>query len=199
MLVWATEFPIAKGGCDDVLSVAKGTLITSPHTPWELDSFGEDPSNDLSRVELGLQSVTIGRIDSGLDHIAGLQHQWIENDEREWTTEVVGYEQAGNVLVSVRLDCNLLRPGLRLPIAKKPYVVRRLLEDLGGGNDAGLTVRDSPHRLEERAVEEAARLVTGKSGARLPVVYVSAGRFRQPFVDVDELARWLGGMAHVVV
>lgn len=200
MLVWATEFPVAVGsGCGDVLGVAKGTLATSPHSPWQTDSFGDDPTNEIKRLEMGGQVVTVGCVESESGQIAGLQHQWVENAEREWTTEIVGYESEGSTIVSVRLNCNLLRPGLRLPVPKKPYVVRRILEDLGGGDDSGLVVQDLPHRLAEPAVEDAARLVKGTSGVRLPVVYVSAGRFRQPFVDVDELARWLGGMAHVVV
>ncbi|MFN7916327.1 MAG: hypothetical protein U0Q55_13385 [Vicinamibacterales bacterium] len=200
MLVWATEFPIAsKNGCGDVLGVAKGTLATSPHSKWDIDSFGDDPSGELKRIELAGQTVTVGRVDADGESVAGLQHQWVENNEREWTTEIVGYEHQGKVLVSVRLDCNLLRPGLYLPTPKKPYVVRRILEDLGGGNDAGWTVADTPHRLQESQVDEAATIVKGTSGGRLPVVYVSVDRFRQPFVNVDALAQWLGGLAHVVV
>ena len=199
MLVWATEFPLAKGGCEDVLSVAKGTLVTSPHHPWEITSFGEDPVGELKQIELAGEKVIVGQIETGGLSTAGLEHQWVEDGEREWRTEVVACEQHGGIVAAVRLDCNLLRPGPRLPVPKKPYVVRRLLEDLGGGDDAGFTVGDAPHRLEEWAVEGAAKLVTGTAGVRLPVVYVSVGRFREPFVDVDELARWLGGMAHVVV
>jgi hypothetical protein len=200
MLVWATEFLVARGShCGDVLSVAKGTLATSPHSTWKTDSFGTDPSNEIVRHEVDDQVVSIACVDSESGHWAGLQHRWVEKNEREWTTEIVGYEEGDHVLVSVRLDCNLLRPGLSLPVPKKPYVVRRILEDLGGGDDAGFEVTDTPHHLGEAEVEDAARIVRGVSGVRLPVVYVSAGKARRPFVNVDELARWLGGMAHVVV
>lgn len=200
MLVWATEFPVATGNhCGDVLGVAKGCLASSPHSTWRVDSFGADPHNDVNRIERQGQVVTIGCADFGSDHGAGLQHQWIENGEREWTTEIVGFESNNQVLVSVRLDCNLLMPGLKLPAPKKPYFVKRLLEDLGGGSDAGFVVGDTPRRLAETNVDDAARIVKGTSGVKLPVVYVSAGRYRQPFVDVEELAKWLGGMAHVVV
>lgn len=200
MQVWATEFPLAKGNsCGDVLGVAKGWLAGSPHSSWQIDSFGNDPVDDLRRHEMGGQSVTICCYGSGPNSWAGLQQQWVENSAREWTTEIVANQNGDTVLVSVRLDCNLLQPGLELPTPKKPYVVRKLLEDLGGGFDAGLAVDDTAHRLGEADVDDAVAFVKGTSGARLPVVYVSAGRFRQPFVDVDELARWLGGMAHVVV
>lgn len=200
MLVWATEFPIAHGNhCGDILGVAKGCLASSPHSAWQADSFGDDPLNDLTRHDLGGQVVNIGCVDFESAHWAGLQHQWVEKGVREWTTEIVGYETQETVLVSVRLDCNVLLPGLDLPTPKKPYFVKRLLDDLGGGRDAGLVVGDRPHRLTETDVDDATRLVQGTSGARLPVIYSSVGRFRQPLIDVDELARWVGGMAHVVV
>ena len=177
----------------------KRTLASSPHTPWQINSFGDEPSDDTERLELEGQVVRIWCATSNNERIAGLQHVWIEDAEREWATEVVGYEAGGSTIVSVRLDCNLLRPGLQLPAPKKPYVVRRLLEDLGGGNDGGLMVQDSPHHLTEIDVDDAARLVLGRTGVRLPIVYVSVGRSRHPFVNVQTLAPWLGGMAHVVV
>ena len=200
MLVWATEFPLSRRrGCDDVLRVAKSTLASSPHTPWQGTSFGDDPTNDLKQLDLEDQVVTIGCATSTNERIAGLRHVWIEDAEREWATEAVGYEGGDGTIVSVRLDCNILRPGLPLRAPKKPYVVRRLLEDLGGGNDGGLVVQDSPHELAEVDVDVAASLVLGRTAVRLPVVYVSVGRSRRPLVDVLELAQWLGGMAHVVV
>jgi hypothetical protein len=123
----------------------------------------------------------------------------VEDGRREWTTEVVAHQSPEGVLVSVRLERSLLVPGLNIPPPKKPHVVRRLLEDLGGGSDRDLAVQDRPHRLAEAQVGDAARIVRGTAGYRLPVVYISAGRYGQPFVDPDELARWLAGMAHVVV
>ena len=200
MLVWATEFPVSsENGCNGVLTVAKNTLSASPHSLWRPELFGDDPTSEMKRLEQDGQVVTIGCAESQTEKIAGLQHQWVEDGEREWNTEIVGHEADGNVIVSVRLNCNLLRPGLTLPIAKKPYYVRQILEDLEGGEDAGLVVQDSPHFLAEPDVSVAARLVLGKSGVRLPVVYVSVGRSNRPFIDVRSLAQWLGGMAHVVV
>jgi len=128
-----------------------------------------------------------------------MQYQWTENGEREWTLEVVGYERSKATVVSIRVDCTLLRQGLKLPGPKKPYVVKQILHELGGGDDAGLMVSDVPHRLSEADVISAAKFVRGNASTRLPIVYVSVDRFKQPFVDVDQLANWLGGMAHVIV
>ena len=201
MLVWATEFPVTAGTrCEDVLSVAKRTLATSPHAPWHADDFSDGPTEELTRLEKDGHVVTTGMMASDSDRIAGVQHQWVERSDREWLLEIVGHQNDSSTVASVRLHCNGLRPGLRLPTPKKPYAIRKLLEDVGGGKDSGLEVQDQPHWLDEWAVDEAAKLVSGTSHVRLPVVYVSAlGGHRRSFVDVRKLAQWLGGMAHVVV
>lgn len=200
MLVWATEFPVTDGnGCDDVLAVAKGWLITSPHSRWNLSSFGNEPMREMTRHEVDGQSVTVGRIDLDGQRWAGLQYQWLENGRREWIAEVVAHQSGDSVLVSVRLERSLLQPGINTPAPNKPFVIKRLLQDLGGGNDNGLIVVDRPHRLAEAEVHAAAAIVRGNASYRLPVVYVSVGKKGQPFVDPDRLAARLGGMAHVVV
>jgi hypothetical protein len=164
MLVWATEFPVAaRSDCRDVLRVATETLATSPHSPWQADSFGASPTNELKPFVMDGHVVTVGHAEYDSGRIAGLQHQWVESSKREWITEIIGYENHGGTVVSVRLHCNLLRPGLQLPVPKKPFVVGRLLKDLGGGDDSWLVVQDHPHRLAESVVDDAASLVNGYS------------------------------------
>lgn len=200
MLTWATEFPLARrNGYADVLRVAKTVLATSPHSAWQADSFGDDPIAGLQSVETGGHTAMIGRAALNGETIAGLQERWVEHGKREWVTEVVGYERLGQTVASVRVNCNLRSPGLQWPKPKKPYVVSRILEELGGGNDGGLTVQAIPHLLAEVDVDVAARLMGGASETRLPVVYVSVGRLGRRSVEPIQLARWLGGMAHVVV
>jgi hypothetical protein len=90
MLVWATECPVKpENGCDDVLGVAKGWLVTSPHSKWGAASFSDEPLNELTRHELEGQVVSVGRVDVDGHRWSGLQHQWVENDRQEWTTEIV--------------------------------------------------------------------------------------------------------------
>lgn len=105
----------------------------------------------------------------------------------------------GDLRVSVRTHCHLLRAGTKLPRPNKPHIVKLLLEDLGGGDDAGVMVADEPLILEEADVELAAQLILGSRGNTLPVVYLSANRRGFPEVDAKRVSQWLGGMAHVVV
>jgi hypothetical protein len=200
MLTWATEFPVAKGGADDVLRIARHALETSPFTPWKIGELPYVPQNELVVAALGGHRVTQGtaRADDG-SVIAGSQHHWIEDDEREWTAEVLACESAGTTLAAVRVECNLLSPGPAVPVTKKPYVVKRLIQELGGADDAGFKVTDHSHRLGESDVDRAAQVVLGSTSARLPFVYVSVGKNRRPFIDTEELGYRLGGMAHVIV
>lgn len=200
MLTWATEFPIAKGGAEDVLRLSSSTLETSPFTPWHIGDLPNAAPNELTTVRSQGHTLTVGRAtasDGGI--IAGTKHHWIEDGEREWNTEVVAYELAGKTLAAVRVECSLLHPGPPVPTTKKPYIVRRILRELGGGIDDAFKVSDQVRRLSESDVELAAHVVRGSTNARLPVVYVSVGRHKRPYIDTDELATWLAGMAHVVV
>lgn len=189
-----------KGGASDVLRIAKHALETSPFTPWETGDLADPPRDELLVNSLDGHTATIGKAaaeDGGV--IAGTQHHWIEDGQREWNAEVVAYELNGNTLAAVRVECNLLSPGPPIPTTKKPYVVKKLIRELGGADDAGLRVVDHPHRLSESDVDLAVEIVRGNFAGRLPVVYVSVGRSRRPYIDTDELAGWLAGMAHVVV
>ncbi len=94
---------------------------------------------------------------------------------------------------------NRPRPAARLPVAKKPVVVRTLLHALGGGRDGELDVGENAYYLGNTEIEKAAKLIVGDSECRLPIVYVSANFYGGYALDVDRLANDLSGMAHVVV
>lgn len=200
MLVWATEFPATAGkSADDLLPVAKEWLVGSPHTEWTHAHFGDEPLGETTTYRAGGQIVAIARVEADGQRWAGVQQRWVENGEHEWTTEIVGYEHQGTLWISVRLDCNLLLPGLTLPVPKKPYLLKPLFERLGGGFDGILPIGNTPIVLDEDEVDLAASLMLGTARTRLPVVYVSVGGRGFHAVDTNRLAKWLAGMAHVVV
>lgn len=201
MLVWATEFPVANGKTsNDLLPLLIEWLVKSPHSEWTEAHFeAEVVLGEVTKYEAGGQTVLLAKVDTDHQRWTGLHQSWIENGEREWTTEIVGFEKDDSLWVSVRLDCNLLLPGLRLPSPKKPFIVKLLLQTLGGGYDAILPVSDAPIILQEDEVDLAAGLMIGTTRNQLPVVYVSAERAGHYAVDPEKLAKWLAGMAHVVV
>lgn len=90
-------------------------------------------------------------------------------------------------------------PTVKLPRAKTPIVIRKLLDEFGEFTDGVLPVSDKPHELKHVDVDTAAQLILGKGRCHLPVVYVSAGFHGDHGVNFRDLARDLAGMAHVVV
>lgn len=200
MLVWATEFPARRGAVvEDLRTIAKDWLVGSPHGSWQEADFADEPLNEITEYEVGAHKALVARAAVDGQEWYGMRHSWTENEQRTWVTEIVGHQGADRMLVSIRVDCNLLAPGLDLPTAKKPYIVRLAVERLGGALDGGLAVSDKPVELEEVDVEVASKIILGELDNTLPVVYVSTRRHQGPYVDAGELAKWLSGMAHVVV
>jgi hypothetical protein len=201
MLVWASEFPLTQGSsAKQFLDVAIKWLTGSPHTPWESTDFAVTPNPGTveSYAKEG-QSVQIGVVGEVGSLLVGLQQTWVEKEQRQWHTDIIFQESATEPWVAVRVNCELLRPGRRLPPPKKPYIVRLLIKELGGGEDSGLPVQDRAHQLAEADVADAVRIIDGSGQFKLPIVYVSATRTGTPAVNADELATWLSGTAHVVV
>jgi hypothetical protein len=200
MLVWATEFPARTDThADDLLNAAKEWLVGSPHSAWRDEDFGDEPMGEITRYSKAGQDISVMRVALDGQFWAGLRQAWVENSSREWVTDTVAHEKDGVTWISVRVHCNLLSPGSKLPTPRKPYLVKVLLRELGGGFDGILPIDDKPALLQEDEVDVAASLMRGTARNRLPVVYVSTDWSRNYAVDVKRLAADLAGMAHVVV
>lgn len=209
MLVWSANFPLAQGSTlDGLLDVSKTWLTGSPHSTWRDHHLDGDASGKILSLEHEGESVQIARFkaeqaDTGW---CGFRYARPERGERglqsQWTTEIVGHLADEVLLVSVRLQCDAVAMGQKLPRPKKPYIVRLLLERLGGGMDASLRISDRPALLRDSSEEDldlATRVVRGTLGNRLPVIYVSASFQNQPAVEPGALAEMVAGTAHVVV
>lgn len=201
MLVWATEFPTRDGSSiEDLLALTVKWLDGSPHHPWsEADIEWAVPEGTTVYRQEG-QVVEVGRAETERERWGGLRHKYVEEGkDREWLAAIVGHEDDAGLRVSVRLQCNLLAPGLKLPQPKKPYIVKQIIDRLGGGRDGGLPIGDEPIYLNEDEVDRATNYIAGDTRNDLPVVYVSAGWDGSPLIDAEELSKWLSGMAHIMV
>lgn len=200
MLVYATEFPARpEATVEQFLSLCHKWLSGSPHYPFkDLPPFNASDGDvqDLSRDGHELR---VAVIEEEAERRAGIRHSWTEDRRRTWTTEVLAAEDAEGLWIAVNVHCDVLEAGATPPAPKKPYIIKQLFAELGGGNDGGLAVKDTPHHFDETDVERAVAFHLGRSINKLPIVYVSRDFTGYPQVDVDYLARSLGGLAHVVV
>lgn len=199
MLSFATEFPVeADRTTVDFLQAMVTWISGSPHTGLSAEMLRDLLQKDEAHVENGKEKVQSLLATSPDVDLAGIRYSRHDND-LEWLTTVVFSRTSSDAWVGVRVECESQHAAARLPSAKKPVVVRTVLESLGGAADGPLPIRDTAHILTNTDIDLAAKLIRGDTGCRLPIVYVSA-RFQGGYIlDVNRLAADLSGMAHVVV
>lgn len=199
MLLFATEFSVsADRTTADFLNAMVTWISGSPHTSLSAERLRELLQKDEAFLQDGnerVQSLVSSSADVDLAGIRYSRH----DDDLEWLTTVVFSRTASDAWVGVRVECESQHAAARLPPAKKPVVVRTVLESLGGAADGPLPIRDRVHVLANADIDLAAKLIRGDAGCRLPIVYVSAQFQGGHILDVNRLAADLSGMAHVVV
>ncbi|GMU47203.1 MAG: hypothetical protein AMXMBFR26_19850 [Porticoccaceae bacterium] len=199
MLSFATELPIDRScGIADFLGTIAKWILGSPHTRLTAENLAGLASTAESHVRRGMEAIDAVTFAAAEEQAAGIRYTRRDED-LEWTTTAVFSRRAVDTWVGIKVSCESNHPAVRLPPAKKPVLVRTLLDAMGGAPDGLLRVDGRALRLDNTEIDVAARLIAGKSGCRLPVVYVSAGFQGSHIADPDRLARDLAGMAHVVV
>jgi hypothetical protein len=188
MLTFATEFPVQRAhGATEFLAAVRAWLLGSSQTGFKAADLEGLTAPDLSdwTATSGHELVRVLRVETPGEQLAAVGCK-----RREGAMSLAFSRQAADSWVSVRVS--------GMP-ARKPVVVRTLLERLGGGADGLLQVRGEPYFLAPDDLELASLCLTGQAGCRLPVVYVSAEFVGRWAVDPGALAAALAGMGHVLV
>lgn len=200
MLVWSTHIPVIPSkSIKDLEDICRTWIVGSPHFKWTQALVPKSEMGHVVSVPHDGQTISVGRVTSTQGDHFGFRHEWRDADRRDWITEIVGFHCGDMFLIGVHLHCQTTAPGIRVPTPKKPYVVRQILDDLGGDIDGEFHVSDQPRMLGECEVDVAKRVLTGETHHHLPVIYVSSTWQNRPALDAVQLARWASGMAHVVV
>jgi hypothetical protein len=199
MLSFSMEFPVEQSKQPkDFSDAVREWILGSRHTnlrPQDLNDLGRAVEWSFSHG-----SETIESLSSQTQHSDSVAIRYKKTDgDLEWVTSLVFSGQQSSNWVSVRITCESLHPAARLPSAKKPVIIKVLLNKLGGGIDGTLLVSSSPVMLKGSDIEFAADCIKGRAGSYLPIVYVSAQFGGGHVTDTQELATELSGMAHVIV
>ena len=199
MLSFATEFPTVDGqSAEAFLQAVRDWVLGSPHTRFtapDVADLGAIGQWSAARGNEALLSLRAARERS---ESASVRYKRVD-DGLEWTTTVTFSKTNNDAWVAIRVFCESTHPAARLPPAKKPVLVRTLLQALGGGQDGDLRVGASPHALTNTEIETAARAIRGDANCRLPIIYVSSTFHGGHILDVSRLANDMAGIAHVVV
>lgn len=199
MLTFKTQFPVDYSkSADDLLECARTWVAGSPHSELAAQLYSTKLQDGTSLSSTN-ESLNCSVFRDPEIEIAGVRYEKREDGEIRWVTDVVGSKDKGSFVVAVQLSVDSELPVERLDQGKRPYILKSLMQHIGGGVDGDLTVSDTPVRLQEQDLSLAADIICANANYAMPVVYVSADQHNKPFVDADQIAKWLSGMAHVVV
>ena len=137
----------------------------------------------------------------------GFRHDFPDEDGRLWRTEAVLRRSAasnGQDLIRLRTQCIAKEPGALLETPRKPYFIKRILDDGWSGKDGVLDVFDRPHWLSDGEADLgiAREITLGEASRHLPIIYMSANNASNWLLSrskIEQLAFELGGVAHIVV
>lgn len=200
MISYSTEFNVdEKNSIEDVLNLACEWISGSPHSDINLDDLRGVLLMQEGSYKYKSESIYTGYASSSDYEIGGLRYIKIEDEKNEWTTSIVSTKTASEQLVSIQVSCESLGTASYLPSSKKPYFVKQAIERLGGGMDGEIPVSDKPIFLQAGDEAVAAQLILGDGRNNLPLIYISAGFDGKYVINEEKMARWLAGMAHVIV
>ena len=200
MLTFSTVFPLSETtNSSEIRALIRKWLIGSQHSAFSEQSDFSDDNKSKWTVHLDNESLR-GSIlcRDGTEYIA-TRYENRDSSGVTWTTDITYEGREGENRICVQVQCESSRTALALPPARKPYIVRQLVEEFGGGNDGALVVSDQPIVLTNNDIDFAARIINGKANNILPVIFLSAPTSGNFLIDAQDLSRWLSGMAHVVV
>jgi len=199
MLSFAAEFPVRNDRrAADFIDAIRSWVLDSPHTTFSSSDLAALPTSGEWSTEKENQRIELLSISSGEEESVAIRHTIVEG-ELEWVTVAVFSRKAIDTWVGIRTSRESHYPIAQLPSAKKPVIIRVLLEKLGGSDDGQLPVSQHPRILTNNEIDVAARLMSGQANCHLPVVYVSCNFAGTYTVNVHALAHELAGMAHVVI
>lgn len=197
MLTFKTQFPISVStDMAEFMDCCRTWIVKSPHTKLA------DQIPDMAREgRFGddHEVANFGFFESEIASSGGVRYEKTDNDKVRWVTDVIGYKTEGSFWVSVQLNVDAELPVDYLEQGKRPYIVKLLMGKFAGGYDGDLPVTDDPIFLSSTDTDRAENIICAGTGSVMPTVYVSRNHAEALILDPNLLAKWISGMAHVVV
>lgn len=179
MLRFNTQFTVDyKQDIHLIMEVANVWLDKSPHSAFNSAEFKKIKANSTEPLRIGKESVNTTYCKTEQYEGLGFKYENIDNNEIRWITEIVGAKTDNKFWINVQLSCDSATPQVRLPIGKKPYVVRLLIDKLGGGFDENFSIKEEPIYLTDTDDDftQITEVILGESSNLLPVVFVSINK-----------------------
>ena len=197
VLSFSTQFPVNREATvDDLIRVSRLWLEGSPHS--KISDIACDVNSE-AEFSSGLERVWIIRLEDNDNEFMGLRYRAPTDKDITWRTEIAAVKNSDIFLISVRVYRESNLPSVDLPVGRKPYFIKNVIEQMGGGVDADFSVSDKPIYFSDEEIEAASRVIFGSSKSVMPVVYVSRRSDGSIPLDIEKFAKRMSGIAHVVV
>lgn len=197
MLTFKAQFPIVSNiTIETFMECCRVWIQNSPHTHLK----NTIPTN-ITEGKFGndSESATFASHITEIKSTAGVRYEKTDNDGVRWVTDVIGHKSEDQFLVSVQLNADSELPVERLEQGKRPYIIKLLMQQFSGGKDGEIAVTDKPLFLKESDTDLAEKIICAGTGSVLPIVYISRDNSENTIADPHALAKWLSGMAHIIV
>jgi hypothetical protein len=199
MLSFSTEFPVSSSDVvDDFKHLVSSWIADSPHTDIAYEELNELNWKSGAYIYKKSQNIELKDVDFEDERLVAIRNTIFEENVR-WISEVVLYVSGSGNWVSVRVARESNFPLAHLPAARRPVIVRNLVNKFKGSLDGEIPLSDEVIKLTSSDIDLATKIVSGNSLAYLPIVYISIGFDANYHVDIQRLASDVAGMAHVVV
>lgn len=116
------------------------------------------------------------------------------DQDRKWNVRIVFKRNSKFVYCSVSVSCEVVQKA-EIPPISKPKILDYLLKFQDDTGDGGIKIQDEAHFLDNVDVPIAVKILKGKSGNKLPIVYLSCHESHA--LQPKKVAKQLFGIAHV--
>lgn len=204
MLIHSFEFPLPNGlEVKEILALTCDWIAGSDHYVLSKSDFDGLLEKNEDIIEKGLEKVEFGYANTSdtAFSIGGIRFSKFDKNDTEWVTTVVSTKTSSQHLISIQLSCELSQASPRkLPKAKKPYIIKQILQRHSHGMDGHIPVSDQAIILKDGEEEIAAALIKDEAENILPIVYISFNpELDQHSINYKRIAKKLSGNAHVIV
>ena len=116
------------------------------------------------------------------------------DQDRKWNVRMVFKRNSKFVYCSVSVSCEVVQK-TGIPLISKPRIIDYLLKFQDGSGDGGIKIQGEAHFLDNADVPTAVKILKGKGGNKLPIVYLSCHKSHA--LTPKKVAKQLYGIAHV--
>lgn len=197
MLVFATKIPI-KPDVDEkkFIDLCAEWVYGSPHYHNIEIEYDISTHSDYEITKENIKCEITCYKDENTSIVAFRLH----NDDHGtlWVIDLLYIDVNGDRFISVQNNCDSNSYDPRFPKSHKPNFIKLLMEKEYGRYDSVFPVCDHALQCNRANVKDFVAYINGEKYYPLPMVYVSKD-YDSYAVNYELLARWLSGMAYVIV